>query len=100
PQKLSMFCVGISRFLGFEPMNNQGKYFNLLNGCFEEQMTDTSIVLSESSSKAFKQLLNDAEEIGINELEDVFRSLMRFFSIHLQNFNTPKSAELLTVNFY
>src|SRR5690606_26593780 len=61
-------CIEISSYLGFSPMNNEGKYFNLLDGNFENSIKGSFYTLSENSSDVFKRLLNITKsETAINE---------------------------------
>lgn len=89
------FCIEISGFLGFLPMNNEGKYFNLLDGCFENSIKDPSYTLSENSSSLFKKLLNKENRFSHSEQKETLDSIIRFYSCHLNNFKTPKSLEML-----
>lgn len=95
---LIKFCINTSNYLGFFPMNNNETYFNLVNGCFENNMADTSCMLSESSSSLFKKLLENDNNFSAAQEQENLKNVMRFFSIHLSHFKVPKSLDLVIVN--
>lgn len=91
------FMLSLSKFLGFFPMNNQGKYFNLLEGSFQNRFDDPGITLTEENSTLLKNLLTGNTIFSSAQTKEIFNMIMRFYTCHLHGFREPKSSQMLEI---
>jgi len=97
-----LFLLKLTRYLGFQPeaLNTNYPFFNLESGVFELSESG-KYVISGLQLTLLKQLLGinfDAlHTININakERQDFLRLLLLYFELHLDNFKTPKSLQVL-----
>lgn len=89
------FTLNLSKYLGFFPLNNQGKYFNLLEGCFQEINDDSTVILSEANSALMMEFIVGKDQCSQIEAKEILNSIIRFYSFHLHNFREPKSRQML-----
>lgn len=87
----------LSKHLGFYPLNNEGKYFNLMEGSFKNKINDAAYTLSEAESQYLRKLLNTEEEFSSKQLKELLDIQIRYFSYHIQNFKEPKSLQWLEI---
>ncbi len=96
------FLIELTRFIGFYPniSNKNKKYFDLSSGCFTDKNNSENI-LSISNMRYFKEILGmDFDQIKTlnwnhNIRIDILNEIIRYYTIHLQNFKTPKSLSVL-----
>ncbi len=101
-----LFLLKLSAYLGFYPKldktNNQ--YFNILEGNFQENSTNTYCVSGEKITyfKTFFGINFDATEhiklTGKVRLE-ILTLLLSYYQLHLQGFKKPKSVDVLVQIF-
>lgn len=95
------FLLELSRFLGFEPLNNfsdQEKYFDCREGKFSSVFFGFPMGLNEEQSKLFSDFLKNYENNfpptrkERNELTDC---LIAFYKMHVAGFSEVKTTEVL-----
>lgn len=91
------FCLELSKYLGFSPLNNHGNYFSLIDGCFMDSVRDASCTLSELESQLLRKFLNNEGKCNSNDYKVLLHILVRYFKYHIQNFREPKSLQLLEI---
>lgn len=101
-----LFLINLSKYLGFYPddENQDGPYFDLLEGCFVHVPTLNPLIEKENIIY-FKRLLGinfDAlNEIKMAKMqrESLLKSIILYFELHLQGFRKPKSLAVLNAVF-
>lgn len=101
-----LFLLKLTRYLGFYPdhSNTDKKYFNLLDGTFQEMETNNYCINQENLS-LLKQLLGiDFDTLHTIKLNKHQRSgflvmLLDYYTLHLQGFQKPKSLAVLNEVF-
>lgn len=101
-----LFLLKLTRYLGFYPddSNTDKKYFNLLDGTFQDMETNDYCIDQENLS-LLKQLLGiDFDALSGIKLNKHQRSgflvmLLNYYSLHLQGFQKPKSLAVLNELF-
>jgi DNA repair protein RecO (recombination protein O) len=102
-----LFLLKLSDFLGFYPDESTLKLpvFNLMDGIFQNEVTNIYCVETNSENPLFKRLF------GINfdalkdlkptkkEREACLQLLLLYFQLHLQGFKPPKSLSVLNQIF-
>ena len=99
--------LNLSKFLGFYPdvSNMELEYFDLVEGRFSKDLSQSKNVLSGDVLKEFKLLLginfDSLEKILLNSSErhEILKVLIQYFELHLTGFRTPKSLEVLKTLF-
>lgn len=100
------FLMVLSKYLGFYPDTNhlEAPYFDLLEGEFVFKPSLNPII-SGKNIGFFKQILginfDELERIKMNKLErqEVLKSIVLYFELHLQGFRKPKSLAVLNQVF-
>ncbi len=101
-----LFLLNLSYFLGFYPevTNNHKKGFNLLEGCFTDEIYQKEIIKKEKLV-LFKKLLGihfDAiEDVSFHKKERqlILQVILQYFELHLGSFKKPKSLAILETVF-
>ena len=100
------FLMVLSKYLGFYPDTNnlEASYFDLLEGEFVQRPSLNPIISGRCLS-LFKQILGtnfDALErvkMTKTERQEVLKSIVLYFELHLQGFRKPKSLAILNEVF-
>lgn len=100
------FLMVLSKYLGFYPdtCNLEASYFDLLEGEFVQRPSLNPIISGRCLS-LFKQILGtnfDALErvkMTKTERQEVLKSIVLYFELHLQGFRKPKSLAILNEVF-
>ena len=100
------FLLELSRYLGFYPDTSEmeAPYFDLVEGSFVSIQTMNPLVADENLTH-FKRLLGtnfDAmETISMNKenRQELLKTLILYFDLHLQGFRHPKSLAILNQVF-
>jgi len=100
-----IFLVQLTKFLGFYPdeINNNFKYFNLEEGCYELAKT-SKYSISNADLKLFNQILGtkfDGNPLTLNtkELMNVLNIILTYYKLHTNNFKYIKSMEIINTIF-
>ena len=100
------FLLGLTKYLGFYPdtTNTSGTYFDLLEGEFTNNLTLNPNLTGENLSffKRFLGINFDAiHKVKMKKAnrQDLLRSLVLYFELHLQGFRKPKSLAILNEVF-
>lgn len=96
------FLVNLSKYLGFYPNTEQRNYsyFDLEQGIFTNQKT-ANICLDQQQTQLFVCLLQtDLNKLGSHiknqqQRQSLLQCLIQYYTIHNQEFKTPKSTEVL-----
>lgn len=97
-----VFLITLTKYLGFYPDTRESHkpYFNLAQGIFQDE--DNGIqVIQGSALFLLKQFLNinfeTSLEIALSKKDrgDLLELLLRYFALHLQGFQKPKSLSVL-----
>lgn len=99
------FLIELTRFLGFYPdrSSEEEMYFQMEDGCFTNDLEMNSmntgvtevfkVLLLASFPQAMQQKMNhDTRKILLDEL-------LRYYKIHLEEFKSPKSLQVLQTIF-
>ncbi len=100
------FLMVLSKYLGFYPdtNNQEASYFDLLEGDFVHKPTLNPII-SGRCLTLFKQILGtnfdalDRVKMTKAERQEVLKSIVLYFELHLQGFRKPKSLAILNEVF-
>jgi len=100
-----MYLLGLSRFLGFEPMNDFDEdlrtQFNLIDGNFVHVSNTSKYLVPVNRSIFIRQLLEanmqQLEYIRIpKEIRDeLLKDIIKFYRLHVENFREPKSLPVI-----
>jgi DNA repair protein RecO (recombination protein O) len=101
-----VFLLKLSKYLGFYPQISEISLplFNLEEGRFVSSVHNRGN-LNEAESKLFKRLLildfDDLYETQFNssQRQDLLMTLVKYYSLHLNGFRSPKSLEVLKMIF-
>ncbi len=101
-----LFLLNLTRFLGFYPdtLNKYKNGFNLLEGCFTDDIHQKEIIKNQKLT-LFKKLLGihfDAIEkvsFSKNERQQILQVILQYFELHLGGFRKPKSLTILETVF-
>jgi len=101
-----LFLLKLTKYLGFYPdkRNINFNYFNLEEGCFQAENAG-KLSISGENLILLKQLLGTTFDalptikINAKERQSFLRVILRYFELHLANFNTPKSLKVLNQVF-
>jgi len=94
------FMLSLSRFLGFYPSINDGKYFDMLNANFDNFINSGNFLNLQESS-LLKDFLGTifASKSHIKcsqyERQKLLQILLDYFSLHINAFKLPKSIKIL-----
>jgi DNA repair protein RecO (recombination protein O) len=99
-----VFLARLTKFLGFQPENNfsgRMKYFNLLEGKFQPELSDIPYELNESNSRLFSEILS----ASYDTLEDfripaqvrniLLEKILQYYQLHHSGFREIKSHLVL-----
>jgi DNA repair protein RecO (recombination protein O) len=99
-----ILLLDMCRFLGFYPDDEtvDFPFFNLLEGHFDNTIQPHS--LTQNETELFKRLLqlqlsNTALSFSANERQKLLKILLDFYKLHLGQFKTPKSLDVLSAVF-
>ncbi len=100
------FLVAFTKYLGFYPdlKNMDASYFDLREGKFTNTPSLNPVIAGENLS-FFKTFLGiDFDAISIVKMkkknrQDLLKSLVQYFELHLQGFRKPKSLAILNEVF-
>jgi DNA repair protein RecO (recombination protein O) len=97
-----LFLLRLSKYLGFPPVNNyteENKYFNLLEGKFQETFPSHPHFIPAPLSKKFFQLLrseySDDFTLTSDERRTIINYILEFYSLHLEGFGNIQSHLVL-----
>lgn len=100
-----MYLLGLSRFLGFEPMNDFDEdlrtQFDLLDGNFVHVSNTSKYLLPVERSIFVRQLLSSdmkqLEHIRIPKdvRDELLKDIIKFYRLHVDNFREPKSLSVI-----
>lgn len=94
------FLLALSRYLGFFPdAHSQGKYFNLLEGVFQNNTTNAYCVSNEATV-LLANVLSNLESIHSISMsksarKDFLTLLLTYYQLHIEGFRQPRSLEIL-----
>ena len=96
------FLIELTRYMGFYPntSNINSECFDLSTGCFTNNDNSKNTLLGKDL-KCFKEILGmNFDEIQMLKWNNSVRNsllneIIRYYSIHLQRFKTPKSLSVL-----
>jgi len=96
-----LFLLNLTKYLGFYPENNiQDAYFDLLEGKFMAKPS-SNYYINKPQITHFKTLLginfDDLPNMNLTAVQrqELLDLLIRYISLHLQTFKTPKSLPIL-----
>ncbi len=100
------FLLNLTRYLGFYPDTNaiNSNYFDLLEGEFTNEPS-LNPILSGKNLIYFKKVLginfDEIHNIKMNKVnrQELLKSLVLYFELHLQGFRKPKSLAILNEVF-
>jgi|UniRef100_UPI004048D077 DNA repair protein RecO (recombination protein O) len=100
------FLFNLTRYLGFYPdlTNNNKEGFHLLDGVFTSQVQEKEVITGEALEQ-FKKLfsINSKNLHSISfqkkDRQTVLQTLIRYFELHLDGFQKPKSLAVLEAVF-
>ncbi len=99
-----VFLIQLSKHLGFFPFNNYSetnKLFNLLNGCFEQEVPIHGYFIHKEESAIFATLIeksfDEADSISLSrQLRHYFlEKLIEFYKLHISGMGNIKSLQIL-----
>ena len=97
-----LFLLKLTRYLGFYPDDSQkdALVFNLVDGTFQAVKTNPDCIDDENVVLLQRLLGTDFDELFAFKLNQASRSgfllmLLRYYEIHLQGFQKPKSLTVL-----
>jgi DNA repair protein RecO (recombination protein O) len=100
-----MYLLELSRFLGFEPMNDFDEelrtQFDLLDGNFVNVSNTSKYLLPVERSIFVRQLLSadmkQLEHIRIPKdiRNEILKDIIKFYRLHVDNFREPKSLAVI-----
>ncbi len=101
-----LFLLNLTGYLGFYPdlSNNDKSGFDLLEGVFSDEISNKNVIYKNDFYQ-FKKLLGinfDAlEKVSFSKAERqvVLQIIIDYFKLHLGNFRTPKSLQVLETVF-
>ena len=96
------FLIELTRYIGFYPNKSNTNYqcFDMLTGCFTNDNTSKTL-MSGKVLISFKEVLGMTfDQINLlkwnsNIRNSLLNEIIRYYSIHLQRFKTPKSLSVL-----
>jgi DNA repair protein RecO (recombination protein O) len=101
------FMMQLTKYLGFYPTNNYSdKYniFNLKQGIFQKNFTDSYCISKEISQK-LSELLDSSLKIFqyssnfLNCRKELLEQLIKYYQFHISGFNQTKSNRVLETVF-
>ncbi|SDS40756.1 DNA replication and repair protein RecO [Polaribacter sp. KT25b] len=101
-----LFLLNLTGFLGFYPDTSEinKKGFDLLDGVFSDNIYEKNVI-SKNDFNQFKKLLgiifDTLENVTYSKVERqlVLQVIIQYFKLHLGNFRTPKSLQVLETVF-
>ena len=100
-----MYLLGLSRFLGFEPMNDFDEetrtQFNLMDGNFVHISNTSKYLLPVERSIFIRQLLKaDMKQLEYIRIprgvrDALLKDIIKFYRLHIDNFREPKSLPVI-----
>ena len=102
-----LFILKLTKYLGFYPddSNLKPKYFNMLEGVFQEVKTNNYCIQGQNVL-ILKQLLqvnfSDLEELKLNKTSrnHFLEMLLLYYQLHIDSFKKPKSLAVLHEIFH
>ncbi|MBL1411408.1 DNA repair protein RecO [Sphingobacterium faecale] len=102
------FLMKLSRFLGYLPSSTgQSKpYFDLMEGCFINNLPAHGYVLQEPHTGLFHSILTcsyeDSPHISITHRDRIYilQQIVNFYRLHTENFGIVNSLEVLEEIFH
>jgi DNA repair protein RecO (recombination protein O) len=95
-----IFLMEMTKFHGFYPDTTADvfPYFDLLDGMFTNEIRSTC--LNENETRLMKRLLalkfdQAQNEFNVTERQTLLKVLLEYYQLHLGNFRTPKSLDVL-----
>lgn len=107
-----VFLAQLTKYIGFYPQNVQSElaentiYFDLQEGIFLTSLPYHQFFLEPSLSKEVRNIFGtnfeDMNKLNIknNDRKLILNSFLNYYSLHLSNFNTLKSKEILEEILY
>ena len=101
-----MFLLELTKYLGFYPDTSDidCEYFNLYEGQFQEINT-SKYCIGDQNLTLLKSLLGinfdalDSIKINAKQRQAFLTMLLTYFELHLGNFKSPKSLQILNEVF-
>ncbi|MDT3403893.1 DNA repair protein RecO [Mucilaginibacter terrae] len=99
-----LFLLGLTRFLGFYPHNNDSDgahYFDLHNGVFSRLKPESNFYMSPPHTGHFSQLLNRSFEdlpnikLSNDERRYLLTRLLEYYALHVDGFGNIRSHDIL-----
>lgn len=88
-------------FLGIQPEMSRGAFFDLRNGCFQDQLPDHADHLAGSEANMFYQAVEDVVQLQNHIQRNMaLRCWLRYFQVQLDGFGTIKSLDVIETVFY
>ncbi len=100
-----LFLVKLTRYLGFEPdISTTGAVFDLQDGTFRHTSTGDNCISDENVPLLRRLLGIDFDELHAVKLNQSVRAgflqmMLRYYQIHLQGFQKPRSLAVLNEIF-
>lgn len=100
------FLISLSRFAGFSPLgayNETSRFFDMMEGKFVSDVSGHPYVISDPYCKRFYEIISSSfeksDEVKLNHIERkvILNSLLDFYRLHISNFGTIKSQQILEV---
>lgn len=94
------YTLDLTRHLGFYPMRNlsiQSPIFDLQNGRFVPSNQSTKYTMNEHQSNLLYQIITTPSNFNIQktEREEVVDNLLLYYALHLPDFKSVKSLDVL-----
>lgn len=101
-----LFLIRLTKYLGFYPdtNNSEGAYFDLLEGEFTNRPS-LNPVLTDGNLIYFKKVLginfDEIHTVKMSKInrQELLKSLVLYYELHLQGFRKPKSLAVLNEVF-
>lgn len=100
-----MYLLELTKFLGFEPMNNFDEehniQFDLLEGHYVNQISISKYLLPIERSIFIRQLLSSTKnqlayiKIPKEIRNELLHDIIKFYRLHIDNFKEPKSLQVV-----
>lgn len=95
-----LFLIRLTQYLGFYPFHSQKRFFNMLEGIFQDEEGDKHCLGVEKSAYLKQCLkLNYAENSHLKfnreTRNDFLDTLLLYYELHVQGFRRPRSLDVL-----
>ncbi len=97
------FLIKLTKYLGIFPATEtQGKYFDLINGVFTNNINKTTHFLDIKQTNIFRKVLgtifatNNQERLTNTERQTALDMIIKYYEIQIESFKKPSSLQVLT----